>query len=134
MNYAMALANARMQLVNDLVAGLTPSPSSGVAAQGKLVIGTVALDGALGVLATIMLQATPFGDPSGGVITLAGVPLVSTASDTGDAAKAELRDTADTVIVGGLTVGTVGTDIIIAAIDIHAGETVTVVSGTITHG
>lgn len=131
--YSSALKNDRLQLVSDLIAGKTVAASTGTATAGKLVIGTSALSGATGVLATIALPTTPF-TISGGVATLQGVPLSAVASASGTAAKAELRDNSGTVIVSGLTVGTSGTDIVIDSTAITSGETVSVTSGTITHG
>ena len=131
--YSSTLKNARMQLVADLIAGKTAAASTGSATAGKLVIGTSALSGATGGLATINLPSTPF-TVSGGVATLQGVPLTATASATGAAAKAEIRDNADNVIVSSLTVGTSGANIIIDATSIVSGEDVSVTAGTLTHG
>lgn len=131
--YSSTLKNNRMQLVADLVAGKTQTASSGTASAGTLVIGTSALSGATGLLVTFTLGTTP-GTVSSGVLTISGTPLTSTASGTGTAAKAELRDNAGNVIVSGLTVGTSGTDIIINATAISSGQSVTLSSGTITHG
>lgn len=131
--YSSTLKNNRMQLVADLVAGKVQAASTGTASAGTLVIGTSALSGATGVLVTFTLGTTP-GTVSSGVLTISGTPLTSTASGTGTAAKAELRDNAGNVIVSGLTVGTSGTDIIINATAISSGQSVTLSSGTITHG
>jgi hypothetical protein len=64
-----------------------------------------------------------------------GVPLTATASATGTAAKAELRDNAGNAIVTGLTVTASGGggDVIISSVAITSGQTVQVNSGTITH-
>ena len=131
--YAATLKTNRMQLVADLIASKTAASSTGTATAGFLVIGTSALSGVTGVLATITLSATP-GTVSGSVFTLSGTPLSATATGTGTAALAEFRNTAGTVIVSGLTVGTSGTDIIINATAISTGQTVQITSGTITHG
>lgn len=131
--YSSTLKNNRMQLVADLVAGKTQTASSGTASAGTLVIGTSALSGATGVLVTFTLGTTP-GTVSSGVLTISGTPLTATASGTGTAAKAELRDNAGNVIASGLTVGTSGTDITINATAISSGQSVTLSSGTITHG
>lgn len=138
-NYSTTLKNNRLQLVNDLVSGKTQAASTGSATAGQLVIGTSALSGATGVLATVNLVTTgtaggAFQTPSAGVLTLAGVPLTATASATGTAALAELRNNAGTTICSGLTVGTSGTDIIISSTSITSGQTIQVNSGTITHG
>jgi len=131
--YSSTLKNNRMQLVADLIAGKVAGSSTGTASAGVLVIGTSALSGATGVLVSFTLGTTP-GTVSGGVLTISGVPLTATASGTGTAAKGELRDNAGNVIVSGLTVGTSGTDIIINATAISSGQSVTLSSGTITHG
>lgn len=131
--YSSTLKNNRMQLVADLIAGKTAASSTGTATAGNLVIGTSSLSGSTGVLATIALGTTP-GTVSGGVLTISGVPLSATASGTGTAAKAELRDNSGNVIVTGLTVGTSSADIIISATAVSSGQTVTLTSGTITHG
>jgi hypothetical protein len=131
--YSSTLKTNRMQLVADLIASKVAATSTGTATAGSLVIGTSALSGATGVLATITLSATP-GTVSGNVFTLSGTPLSATASGTGTAALAEFRNNAGTTIVSGLTVGTSGTDITINATAISSGQTVQVTSGTITHG
>lgn len=131
--YSSTLKDARLQLVSDMIAGKTAAASTGSATAGKLVIGTSALSGAAGVLATIALPTTPFVI-SGGVATLQGVPLTQAASASGTAAKAELRDNADNVIVSGLTVGTVGAHITVATADLVEDEDVVVTALTLTHG
>lgn len=130
--YSTALKSNRMQLVADLIAGKTVASSTGTATAGTLVIGTSALSGNTGVLASFTLGTTP-GTVSNGVLTVSGTPLTATASATGTAAKAEFRDNSGNVIVSGLTVGTSASDIIINATAISTGQTVTLSSGTITH-
>ena len=131
--HSSTLKNNRMQLVADLVAGKTAASSVGTATAGTLVIGTSALSGATGVLVSFTLGTTP-GTVSSGVLTISGTPLTATASGTGTAALAELRDNSGNVIVSGLTVGTSATDIIINATAISSGQSVTLSSGSITHG
>lgn len=131
--YSSTLKDNRMQLVADLVASKTAAASTGSATAGQLVIGTSALSGGTGVLATIALNATP-GTVSSNVLTLSGVPLSVAASATGTAAKAELRNNAGTTIVSGLTVSTSGADVNLTSTSITSGQTVTITSGTITHG
>lgn len=130
--YNSTLKSGRMQDVADLVDGKTLAAATGSATAGKLVIGTSALSGATGVLATLTLP-TPGLVESGAVLTLQGTPLSAVASATGTAAKAELRDNAGTTVGSGLTVGTSGTDIILGSTAIVAGQTVTVTAGTISH-
>jgi hypothetical protein len=124
-NYSTAVKTNRLQNVVDAVASKTYVVGSGAGSAGSLVIGTSALSGATGVLATIALQNPP-AIASGTTLTISGVPLSVTASATGTAALAELRNNAGTVIVSGLTVGTSGTDIIIST-------TVQLNSGVINH-
>jgi hypothetical protein len=131
--YNGTLKTNRMQLVADLIAGKTQASSTGTATAGQLVIGTAALSGATGVLATIALPTTPL-TVSGAVATLQGVPLSVTASATGTAALAEFRNNGGSTVVSGLTVGTSASDIILGTTSIVSGGTVTITSGTITHG
>lgn len=123
--YSTTVKNNRLtQVVNN---------TDAAAGFGTIVIGTSALSGATGVLATITLQK-PSATVASGVLTIAGTPLSTTASATGTAAKAELRDSTGLVIASGLTVGTSATDIIINATAISVGQTVQLNSGSITHG
>lgn len=136
--YSDALKTARMQDVNDLTNSKTIVAASGAGSTGKLVIGTSALSGATGVLATIVIPNPGFtvSTPVAGTViaTLLGVPLSVAASGSGTAAKAEIRNTADAVITGNLTVGTSAADIVLNSLSITAPQTVTVSSGVITHG
>jgi hypothetical protein len=120
--YSTAVKNNRMTQVN-----------TALGAAGVLVIGTAALSGATGVLATVPL-ANPAGAVAGGVLTLGGMPRSATATAAGTAAKAELRDSGGTVVASGLTVGLSGADIIIGTVTISVGLTVQLNSGAITHG
>lgn len=133
-NYSAAVKNQRLQQVIDLTASKTPAAATGTATAGSLVIGTSALSGATGVLATIPLPTTPFNAPSAGAMTLAGTPLSVNASAGGTAALAEIRNNAGTVIASGLTVGTSGSDINLNSTTISSGQQVQVTSGTVTHG
>lgn len=135
--YSDTLKTNRMQTMSDRVAGKTAAAATGTATAGQLVIGTSSLAGATGVLATIALPTAPFTVSGTGTViaTLAGVPLSATASATGTAAKAEFRTNAGaSVEVSGLTVGVSASDINLTSISITSGQTVTVTSGTITHG
>lgn len=131
--YQTTLKTNRMQLVADLIATKVAAASTGSATAGQLVIGTASLSGGTGVLATIALSTTP-GTVTGAVLTLSGTPLSVAASGSGTAALAELRNNAGTTICSGLTVGTSATDIILNSTSVTAGQTVTITSGTITHG
>jgi hypothetical protein len=133
--YSDTLKTNRLQIMSDRIAGKTAAAATGSATAGKLVIGTSALSGGTGVLATIPLPTTPFVISGSGTViaTLQGVPLSAAASASGTAAKAELRTNADVVEATGLTVGTSGSDINLTSVAITAGQTVTVTSGVITH-
>lgn len=127
--YSTTLKNARMQLVPDMIDGLTPAASTGTPSAGKLVIMT---SGGT-VLATFPLP-TPSMLISGGVATLQGVPLTVPASATGVAAKGAFRNSGNTNVDSNLTVGTSGTNIILTSTSVTAGQPVVVTGGTITHG
>jgi hypothetical protein len=117
--YAAGLKTSRMQEVVDAIG-----------ASGKLEIGTA---GMAAVLATIAL-ANPAGSVSGAVLTL-DLPASDTSADgTGTAAAARIRTGADADVVTGLTVGLAAADIILDSLNVTAGQTLTVSSGTLTHG
>lgn len=120
--YTTAVKTARMNAVKDQI-------DAGAGA-GKLEIGTT---GMASVLATITLD-DPCGTVTNGVLTFSGTPLSDTSADAGGtAAAARIRDSNNTDVVTGLTVGTSGTDIILDSTSITAGQTVTINSATITH-
>ena len=121
--YASGLKDTRMTAVRDAI-------DAGAGA-GKLEIGTAAM---ATVLATITL-GDPSGTISGGVLTLSGFPRSDTSADnTGTAAAARIRTSADADVVTGLTVGLSGSNINLDSLSITAGQTVTINSATITHG
>jgi len=132
--YLASLRTNRLNLVvNALGTATGPTISVTGTAAGTLVIGTSALSGATGVLATFTLSTTP-ATVSGDVLTLSGVPLSVAASASGTAALAELRNNAGTVILSGLTVGTSGTNVIISpSTTITSGQTCQVTALTVTH-
>lgn len=99
------------------------------ASPAKLEIGTA---GMAAVLATLTLNDPSFVE-SGGVITMQGAPKSATASGTGTAAAARIRDGGSADIVTGLTVGTSGADININSTSITTGQTVTLTAFTLTH-
>lgn len=131
--YSNTVKSNRLKNVNDAVNSKTYEAGSGAGSAGSLVIGTSALSGGTGVLATLTLPNPAFAEASQ-VLTLQGVPLSVAASASGTAAKAELRNNAGTVITSGLTVGTSGADIILDSVSVTSGQTVTITAGTITHG
>ncbi len=121
-NYSSTLKSTRMQAVITAIdAGAGP---------GTLEIGTTAF---ASVLATITL-ADPSFTESGGVITMAGAPRSDTSADaTGTAAVARIKDSNGNVVVNNLSVGTSGTDIVLASTSLTAGQAVSISSGAITH-
>lgn len=84
------------------------------------------------VLATITL-ADPCGSVAANALTFTMPKSDTNADNTGTAAIARIKDSAGNIIVSGLTVGTVGTDIVLSSVGITAGDTVTINSATITH-
>ena len=121
--YSTAVKQARMAaVVTTIDAGAGP---------GTLEIGTA---GMASVLAVFTL-ADPSGTASGAVLTFDFDPDISdtSANNSGTAAAAQIKDSDGTVCVSGLTVGTIGTDIILDSVSITAGQTVTLTTGTFTH-
>jgi hypothetical protein len=132
--YSSALKTNRMQDVADLIASKTIAAATGTATAGSLVIGTSGLSGATGVLATFAITTAVVSGVSGSVLTIPFTASTVTASASGTAALAELRNNAGTVICSGLTVGTSGTDVILNSTSITSGGNVTISSATLTHG
>lgn len=121
--YTTAVKNARL----DAVAAQVDAGSGA----GKLEIGTTGMGT---VLATITLGDPCASAASSGVLTFSGFPRSDTSADaTGTAAAARIRDSNNTDIITGLTVGTSGSDINLDSVSITAGQTVTITSATITH-
>ena len=120
--YSNALKHTRMEAV-----------VTALGASGKLVIGTSALSGATGVLATVPLD-NPAGVDTNGVLTLTAAGMTAVAIASGTAAKAELRDGSDNVIASGLTVGVGSGDVQLATTTVTADVAVTISSASITHG
>jgi hypothetical protein len=133
-SYLAALKTARMQRVADRIASLTDAVATGAAATGTLVIGDNTLSGATGVLATFTVTTAVTSGVAGSVLTIPFSASSVTAGATGTASKAEIRNNAGTVIVGGLTVGTSGTDVTLNSTSITSGQTVQITSATLTHG
>ena len=120
-DYNTNVTNDRLQVVIDAIdAG---------AGSGLINIGTTAMGV---VLSTIVLNK-PCATISGGVLTFAGLPLVDGAANaTGIAVAGQVTDSNGTIVISGLTVGTVSGDIIISDADIVTGGLVTFQAGTIT--
>jgi hypothetical protein len=121
----------RMQIVADIIDSLTVSASTGSHLAGKLVIQT---SGAA-TLVTIPFNTT-CGTVSGAVLTfsVSPSPLSGVATGTGTAAIAVIQNNASANRITGLTVGTSGSDINLNSTSITISQTVTITSGTITHG
>jgi hypothetical protein len=84
------------------------------------------------VLATFGLSGTG-GSISTTTWTLAFDASTVTASATGTASKAQIKNSGGTANLTGLTVGTSGSDINLDNVSINSGQNVTLSSGTITH-
>lgn len=124
-SYSAALQNSRMDAV---IAAIDAHASP-----ATLEICTAAF---AAVLCIITLNDPSFvrsGTPPNVLITLQGVPKSGTASGTGTAAVARIKEGGGTTIVNSLTVGTSAADIILNSTSITTGQTVTISSGTITH-
>lgn len=122
--YRTSLKTTRMtDVVNDIDSG---------AGAGYIEICTTAYGT---VLATITL-ADPCGTVTNDVLTFDFDPDVSdtSADATGTAAVARIKNSTGTTIVDGLTVGTGSENIVLTTTSIVAGDTVTLTTGTITHG
>ena len=104
-----------------------------------LEIGTAALSGSTGVLATIELNNPIAATATGaGVLTFAGFPKSDTSADaTGIASKAQIRTStgAGTDVVTGLTVTLAGGDgdVIVDNLNLNAGQAFTINSFVLTH-
>jgi hypothetical protein len=131
--YSSSVKTSRLTRTQELILSKTAAAATGSAVDAKLVIGTSSLSGATGVLATVTLPNAGV-TVSGSVLTLVASTQSATASATGTAALAEVRNDAGTVIASGLTVGTSGTDVIINSTAISSGQTVSLTAATITHG
>lgn len=68
------------------------------------------------------------------LITMAGAPKSGTASGTGTAAVARIKDSNAVVVVNNLTVGVSASDINLNSVAISSGQTVTITAGTLSHG
>lgn len=121
-NYVTAVKTTRM---NDVLAAIDAGAGAGYI--------NIYNAGYTNNLCTII-----FADPSGtvlaGVFTLAGVPRSGLGLFAGNAALARIYDSTNALVADGLTVGLVGTDIIIDNVNIAVGQTVNITAGTITHG
>ena len=121
--YSTTVKNTRM---NAVVTAIDAGAGNGI-----LKVGTA---GMAATLVSITL-AKPSATVTNGILTFSGLPKSGTASGSGTAAAAQITDSTGTVIVDGLTVGTVGTNIIIDNTSINSGQTINFnATSTITHG
>lgn len=123
--YSTAIKDARMGIVRAAIDGAGGSPTPA----GALQIWNAGLST---LLAEIPL-AIPCGIVAAGVLTFT-MPQVTNAIADGTAASAHLVDGAGTVIVSGLTVGTVGSEVLLNSTFITSGEPLTITAATLTHG
>lgn len=122
-NYTTAVKNARLDAVATKI-------DAGAAA-GKLEICSA---GYAAVLVSITLDDPCAAAASGGVLTFSGFPRTDAAADaSGTAALARVRDSDNTDIITGLTVGTSAADIVLDSVLITAGQSVAINSMTIVH-
>src|SRR5215475_10391692 len=119
--YSNSLKDTRMNAVISAI-------DAGTA--GSIEIGTAGMGA---VLVTIALAKPSFSEASQ-TITLLSTPRSGTASATNTAAAARIKDSSGNVIVSGLTVGVSGADLNLTSTAITSGQTVSITSGTITHG
>lgn len=121
--YSASLKNTRMTAVLNAI-------DADVGA-GTLEIGTT---GFVSTLVTFTLT-DPAGTVSGDTLTIDCDPDISvSASNSGTAAEARIKDNSGDIVISGLTVGTSGTDLIISpSTTITSGQTVNLVSLSIQH-
>ena len=100
------------------------------AGPATLEIGTT---GMASILVTFTMS-DPAGSVSGDVLTAGTMPKTATAGNSGTAAEARMKDSNGNVVVSGLTVGTVGTNVIMSpSTTITSGQTCNLTALTITH-
>lgn len=128
---SVSLANALANAVDDTVNGGTSAGTIKIYTGSQPATADTAATGTL--LATFTLQDPAFGAASGGVITLAGVPLTVAAVATGTAGwfRMESNGGATLSVLDG-SVGTSGNQINLNTTSITSGVNVTITSGTVT--
>jgi hypothetical protein len=135
--YNPTVKSNRMQMVLNAIVNQVMGAATGTAAGSSLVIGTSALSGATGVLATLAMDATPFSldvsVPAQPKLTLNDTPLSVATTAAGTAALAEIRNTGGTPVISGLTVGVGTGDVQLSTTSITFPGTVQITAGTITH-
>lgn len=119
--YNTTVKNARLQVVIDAIDAGTGAGKLEIMSAGGTVLATVPL-------------ADPCGTVSAGVLTFTMPQSDSSADATGTATQARIRDSDNTDVVTGLTVGVGSEDIVLDSASITAGQVVTINTATITHG
>ncbi len=122
-NYNVATRNSRLQAV---VTAIDAGGGNGV----------LRLLSAAGSILSSLALARPCGAASAGILAFSGLSLIDpAAAATGTATAARVEDSAGTVVISGLTVGTppnVGVDIVLTpSNDITAGQTIAITAATI---
>lgn len=92
-------------------------------AAAKLEIGTAAM---AVVLCTFTLNFSPAGMVATNVVTLAGFAKSCTAANSGTAAAARIRTSANADVLTGMTAGTSGTDVILQNTSINTNQVITI--------
>lgn len=100
-----------------------------IGATGFLKIGTAGM----ALLLAMIPLANPCGVVNAGVLTFTVPDTDPSADASGLAASATVNDGTNDIITG-LTVGTVGTDLIVPSTSFVATQTVTLILASITHG
>lgn len=119
--YRASLRTTRMTDVQvDIDSGAGP---------GTLEIG----DAGFGSVLAVVALADPCGAVAGDVLTLTMPQSDPSIDNTGIAAEARVKESGGAVVGSGLTVGTVGTNVIVNTTSFVAGATFTITSATITH-
>lgn len=137
-NYSVNARHARLNSCLNATGVAAGTSVNGVTAgAGQLVIGTSALSGATGVLATVTLTGNPpftLGDISATTVAtlVVGGGLSATPSASGTAAAAEFRDSGGTTVISGLTVGASPSfDVQVTTVSIVTTQTFQVTGATI---
>lgn len=118
-NYNSTVKNSRLTVVKDAIDAGSAGGTLEILTSGDALLASVTLD-------------DPCGSVAAGVLTFT-TPRSNTASGSGTAAKAQIKDSNGTVVVSGLTVGTSAADVIVGTTTIASGNTISITSATITH-
>lgn len=96
--------------------------------------GTVSISASDDTLLASLTLPKPCGVVAGGVLDFDFDPdVITTAVGNGTASKAIITDGDGTVVVSGLTVGTVGTDIILETDEVEINKIMSLSIGSLTH-